>query len=124
MSINRVYLVGNVTADCKVYEKDGNVSCITFTVAVDDWRKNKETGESENVPGYFRCAVFGNRAAALRNSIIKGVRLAIDGRLRYTTYTKGDEKRSDVSIVCEGIEFMSAKKQPKPDEQEPIPFDM
>ena len=25
MSINRVYLVGNVTADCKVYEKDGNV---------------------------------------------------------------------------------------------------
>lgn len=111
MAINKVFLVGNVTADCKVHERDGETNCITFGIAVDERRYNKETEEWDSVPNFFNCAVFGKRAAGLKDSIKKGIRVAISGHLRYSTYGEGDEKRSSVSIVVDDLDFMSAKQQ-------------
>ena len=112
MAINKVYLVGNVCADCKEYgEKETN--CITWTIAVDDRRYNKQTEEWENVPGFFYCCLFGKRAAALASSIKKGVRLAIDGHLRYSNFEDEEGKKSRISIVADNIEFMSPKQDGK-----------
>ena len=113
MAINKVFLVGNVTADCKVHGHDGETNCITFGIAVDERRFNKETEEWDSVPNFFNCAVFGKRAAGLQDSIKKGIRVAIAGHLRYSTYGEGDEKRSSVSIIVDDLDFMSTKQQPK-----------
>lgn len=131
MAINRVFLVGNVTADCKVHKKGNEINCITFTLAVDDRRYNRETEKYDNVPGFYQCAVFGKRAAGLAGMIVKGLRCAIEGHLRYTVYGEGDDRRSSVSVIVDEFEFMQAKEGSKTDkvresvskyEQEEIPF--
>lgn len=112
MAINKVFLVGNVCADCKEYGKE-ETNCITWTVAVDDRRYNKEIEEWDNIPGFFYCAMFGKRAAALASSIKKGARLAIEGHLRYSNYEDEEGKKSRISIVADNIEFMTAKEPAK-----------
>ena len=52
MAINKVFMVGNVTADCKAHERDGETSCITFSIAVDERRFNKDTEEWDSVPNF------------------------------------------------------------------------
>lgn len=126
MSINRVFLVGNVTADCKVHEREGEVNCITFGIAVDESRYNRETEEWDTIPNFFNCAVFGKRADGLKGSIKKGVRVAIAGHLRYSVYGEGEDKRTSISIVVKDLDFMSSKQtwnKPAKKHDDEIPFE-
>ena len=113
MAINKVFLVGNVTADCKMYVRDGEVNCITFSLAVDERRYNHETEEYDSAPNYFDCAMFGKRADALKEIIVKGIRVAITGKLRYSSYERDGEKRSSISVIVDDLDFMSAKADTK-----------
>ena len=123
MSINRVFLVGNVTADARPYEKDGEVNVCTFSIAVNERRAVKgEKGKFEDKPNFFRCALFGNRASALHSKIAKGIRIAVEGHLRYSEYEKDGQKRSDVSIVVEELAFMTPKGENAANIDDNIPF--
>lgn len=123
MAINKVMLVGNVTADCKSFEKDGAITCIMFSLAVDERRRKANSDEWESVPNFFNCAIFGKRAAGLKDSIKKGIRVTILGHLRYQTYGEGEHKRSSVSIIVDDLEFMTSKQQTVSNDTEEIPFD-
>lgn len=105
MAINRVLVAGNLTRDAELRNMDDGFSVLNFSMAVNEKRKDRESGEYVDAPVFVRCAVFGQRAAKLRPHMTKGTKVMVDGRLRYSTYMKDDEKRSDLSIVVEQLEF-------------------
>ena len=64
-NINRVNISGNLTRDPELRGAASGTQILSFGVAVNDRRKNQQTGEWEDVPNFVDCIVFGNRATAL-----------------------------------------------------------
>ena len=115
MSINRVNISGNLTRDPELRTTTGGTGVLTFGVAVNDRRKNPQTGEYEDVPNFVDCAVFGARAEPLSRFLSKGSKVAIEGKLRYSSWeTQDGGKRSKLEVVVDEIEFMS----PRSDQQQ------
>lgn len=136
MSINKVMITGNLTRDPEVRSTQTGMSIMRLGVAVNDRRKNNQTGEWENVPNYVDCVMFGTRAENVSRYLRKGSKVAIEGKLRWSQWEdKQGGKRSKIEVVVDDLEFMSRDggdgKQPAPAKaapaadayaQEDIPF--
>lgn len=113
MSINRVNISGNLTRDPELRATPSGQQVLTFGVAVNDRRRNQQTGEWEDVPNYVDCVVFGSRAEPLSKFLSKGSKVAIEGKLRYSSWeTREGQHRSKLEVTVDEIEFMSSKQEP------------
>lgn len=111
MSINRVMISGNLTRDPELRATGGGTSVLQLGVAVNDRRKNQSTGEWEDVANFIDVTVFGARAEALSKFLRKGIKVAIEGKLRYRAWeTPQGDKRSKIEVVADEIEIMSARE--------------
>lgn len=110
MSINRVMISGNLTRDPELRSTPGGMAVLALGVAVNDRRKNQQTGEWEDYPNFIDCSMFGSRAEAIAQYLQKGTKVAIEGKLRYRSWeNQQGEKRSKVEVVVDEIEFMSPR---------------
>ena len=108
MSINRVNITGNLTHNPELRATAGGTQILAFGVAVNDRRKNPQTGEWEDVPNFVDCIVFGQRAEAVSRFITKGSKVAIEGKLRFSSWeTKDGDRRSKLEVIVDEIEFLS-----------------
>lgn len=113
MSINRVVVAGNLTRDPELRSTPGGVPVLMVGIAVNDRRKNG-SGEWEDVPNFFECTMFGNRAESVSRYLAKGMKVCIEGKLRWSQWEKDGSKRSRVDIIIDQIEFMSrSESQPQ-----------
>ncbi len=111
MSINRVVISGNLTRDPELRATPSGTSVLALGVAVNDRRKNQETGQWEDVPNFFDVTIFGARAEALSRFLSKGSKVAIEGRLRWHQWeNQQGERRSKVDIIADEIEFLSSRE--------------
>ena len=112
MSINRVNITGNLTHDPELRATAGGTQILAFGVAVNDRRKNPQTGAWEDVPNFVDCIVFGQRAEAVSRFISKGSKVAIEGKLRYSSWeTKEGQRRSKLEVIVDEIDFLSRQGQ-------------
>lgn len=111
MSINRVIISGNLTRDPELRSTASGMSVLGFGVAVNDRRKNQQTGEWEDCPNFVDVTMFGNRAQSLSKFLTKGTKVAIEGKLRWSQWERDGEKRSKLEVVADEVEFMSNKGQ-------------
>lgn len=109
MSINRVVVSGNLTRDPELRATPGGTQVLGFGVAVNDRRRNQQTGEWEDYPNFIDCTMFGNRAEALSRILHKGMKVAIEGKLRYSSWEdkNGGGRRSKVEIIPDEVVLMS-----------------
>lgn len=111
MSINRVVITGNLTRDAELRQTAGGTAVLGLGVAVNDRRRNPQTGEWEDVPNFIEATLFGARAEGLARYLVKGTKVAIEGKLRYSQWEKDGQKRSKLEVVVDEIEFMSSRQQ-------------
>ena len=74
MSINRVIISGNLTRDPELRSTASGLPVLGFGVAVNDRRKNQQTGEWEDYPNFIDCTMFGARAESLRATSTRATR--------------------------------------------------
>lgn len=117
MSINRVIISGNLTRDPDLRQTSGGTSVLSFGVAVDDRRRNPQTGEWEDRPNFVDCLMFGPRAESLARVLAKGARVAVSGKLRYSSWEDGGKRKSKLEVVCGELDFLS--KRPADQEARP-----
>ena len=110
MSINRVNISGNLTRDPELRATAGGTQVLSFGVAVNDRRKNPQTGDWEDYPNFVDCTMFGTRAEAVSRYLSKGTKVAIEGKLRYSSWDKDGQRRSKLEVVVDEIEFMSSRQ--------------
>jgi single-strand DNA-binding protein len=111
MSINRVNITGNLTRDPELRSTGSGMAVLQMGVAVNDRRKNQQTGEWEDSPNFIDVVMFGTRAESVSRFLSKGSKVAIEGKLRWSSWedkTTG-AKRSKVEVVADDIEFMTSK---------------
>lgn len=109
MSINRVNISGNLTRDPELRVTAGGMGVLGFGVAVNDRRKNQQTGQWEDVPNYIDCVMFGARAESLSRILEKGMKVAVEGKLRWSQWEKDGQKRSKIEVVAEEVELMQVR---------------
>lgn len=107
MSINRVNISGNLTRDPELRMTTGGTQVLSFGVAVNDRRRNPQTGEWEDYPNFVDCTMFGTRAEAVSRYLAKGSKVAIEGKLRYSSWERDGQRRSKLEVIVDEIEFMS-----------------
>ena len=110
MSINRVAISGNLTRDAELRTTQSGMSILDFGVAVNDRRKNQQTGEWEDYPNFVDCTVFGTRAEKLQPFLTKGSKVALEGKLRYSSWESGGQRRSKLGVIVDDLEFMSSRR--------------
>ena len=109
MSINRVIITGNLTRDPELRATQSGMQVLSLGVAVNDRRKNPATGEWEDVPNFVDCTMFGTRAEAVSRYLSKGTKVAIEGKLRYSSWERDGQRRSKLEVIVDEIEFMSRR---------------
>ena len=100
--LNRCFLTGRLTRDPEVRATPSGSYVLTFTVASNERKKN-QAGQWEDSPNFIDCTIFGERANSLSKILAKGKQVAIDGRLRYSSWERDGQKRSKLEIVVDDI---------------------
>lgn len=105
--MNKVILMGRLTRDPEVrYTQTGKVVC-QFTLAVDRPFANQE-GQRE--ADFIPVVIWGKVAELCGNSLTKGQRALVDGRLQIRSYdAKDGTKRWVTEIVANSVEFIERK---------------
>lgn len=109
MSINRVVISGNLTRDPELRSTASGLPVLGFGVAVNDRRKNTQTGEWEDYPNFIDCTMFGARAESLSRFLTKGAKVAIEGKLRWSQWERDGQKRSKIEVIVDELEFMTSR---------------
>lgn len=110
MAINNVVISGNLTRDAELRELKNDGAVLSFSVAVNDRFYDRDAEEYAEYANYFDCVMFGARAKALADYLKKGVKVAVSGKLHYSSWETDEGKRSKVEITALEIEFLSAKE--------------
>lgn len=106
--MNKIFEIGRLTRDPEIrYTQSGKAVC-TFSIAVDD-------GYGENKKAYFFPVVVWNKAAeACGNSLRKGSKVAVTGKLTSRQYDNSEGKKVTVfEIIADafgGVEFLDKKQ--------------
>lgn len=113
MSVNQVAVTGNLTRSPELRATQGGTAVLRFGIAVNDRRKNA-SGQWDDVPNFFECVMFGNRATSLSGILTKGMKVAIAGKLHYSSWEKDGQKHSKVDIIANDVEIMQNRKPQEP----------
>ena len=117
MSINRVVITGNLTKDAELRKTSSNLPVLGFSLAVNERRKKGE--EWVDYANFVDCVIFGTRAEGLSKILKKGGRIAVEGKLRYSTWeTEEGQKRSKLEVIADEVVLFSAKDSAKKEASE------
>lgn len=112
MSINKVMVTGNLTRDSELRTTQSGMPVLNLGVAVNERRKNQQTGQWEDHPVFVDCVMFGTRAEKIAPYLVKGTKVAVEGRLRYSSWEDraSGQRRSKLDVTVDDIEFMSSNR--------------
>jgi single-strand DNA-binding protein len=105
MADNNVTLTGNLTRDIELRFAAGSGAAIaSFGLAVNA-RKKDDSGNWTDDPKFFDCVAFGDLGENAAESLTKGTRVIVVGRLDWSQWDDkdGGGKRSKVQIIVDGI---------------------
>lgn len=114
MSINKVIVSGNIGQEPEMRSTASGMPVLEFSIAVNDRRKNKQSGEWEDYTNWVSCTMFGARAESVSRYLTKGSKVAIEGKLRWSQWERDGQKRSKIEVIVDEIEFMSQGSQQAP----------
>lgn len=96
---NTVTIIGNVTRDPELRYIPSGVAVTNFGLA---WNLKKQSGDDEAM--FFNVTCWRSLAENVAESITKGARVIVTGRLDYRSYeTQEGDKRTVVEIQAEEV---------------------
>ena len=108
-SFNRVVLVGNLTRDIELKYLQSGSAVTEIGLAINDRRKNPQTGEWIDDPVFVDVTLWGRTAEIASEYLSKGSSVLIEGRLKYDHWEKDGQKRSKLRVVGEAMQMLGSK---------------
>ena len=108
--MNQVNLIGNLTKDVELRYTTSQTAMARFTLAVNDRRKNPQTGEWEDNPSFIPVVVFGKQAENAERFLSKGSKAGITGRIQTGSYTNQEgAKVYTTDVIANSVEFLDSR---------------
>ena len=105
-SLNRVFLIGNLTRDPELRYLPSGQAVTTFTIAINRVY-NAASGERKEDTSFIRIVVWARRAEVCNEYLRKGSPVFVEGRLQSRTWEAQDgTKRSSVEVVANNVQFL------------------
>jgi len=106
--LNKVILIGRLTADPELRYTANGKGVATFTLAADRQYQNQQ-GKRET--DFIRIVVWNKLAEICANNLGKGRLVAVEGRLQIRNYDDKDgNKRQIAEVVAENVRFLDWPK--------------
>lgn len=111
----QITLVGNLTGDPELKFTPSGAAVATFTVASTPRTFDRQAGEWKDGDAMFlRCSVWREAAENVAESLTKGMRVVVQGRLKSRSYeTREGDRRTvfevDVDEVGPSLRYATAK---------------
>jgi len=107
-SLNKVFLMGNLTRDPELrYTPSGTPVC-EFGLAVNR-RYKTSAGEQRDETCFVDVTMWGARGVAISEYLTKGQPIFIEGRLKYDSWESAEGRRTKMTVVAEGFEFIGSR---------------
>jgi single-strand DNA-binding protein len=104
MADNTITVIGNVTRDPELKFLNSGQAALRLAVAVSRRWQNRQTQEWEEKTSFFDVSAYGSLAENAANSLAKGSRVIVTGRMDQRTWeTENGDKRSAFEIVADEI---------------------
>lgn len=105
-SLNKVILIGNLTADPELQYTSNGTARTRFRIAVNRQYKDS-SGQLQEEATFIPIVAWGSQAENCANYLSKGRSVAVEGRLRIDTFeTQEGEKRKVVEVVAQSVQFL------------------
>ena len=102
MADNTLTLVGNPTRDPELRFTPAGQAVATFGMAVN--RRYQKNGQWEEQTSFFNVTAWGTLGENASNSLNKGARIVVTGRLEQRSWeTQEGDKRSVVEVIADEI---------------------
>jgi single-strand DNA-binding protein len=109
-SLNKVFLMGNLTRDPEIRYTTSGSPVANFGMAVNRVYTD-QSGEKKEDTCFVRVVVFGKQAETCGKYLSKGRLILLEGRLQYRSWESDGKKRSSMDVIGERIQFLSTRKQ-------------
>lgn len=117
IKINRVVLIGRLTANPELRFTTSNNAVTTFSIAVDRNFKNEDGNKEAD---FINIVAWNKKAELIHHYLKKGDRVGIVGRLQVRKYqNERGENRYVTEVVADEVEFLNSKKSGL-DEKSPV----
>lgn len=104
MSGNTITIIGNVTKDPELRFTASGQATASFGIAVNRRWQNRQTNDWEEQVSFFNVVTWREMAENVAESLHKGSRVIVTGRLEQRSWETPDgDKRSVVDIVADEI---------------------
>ena len=103
--MNKVILIGRLTADPELRYTPSGTPTSTVTVAVD--RLPNKDGDV--IADFIRCVVWGKSAENLAKYMSKGRQIAVEGRLQVRSWEKDGSRHWATEVIAERVQYLCGK---------------
>ena len=106
--LNRIIIMGRLTADPELRRTGTGIAVTSFTLAVDRDFPGKDGGEKET--DFIDCVAWRNTGEFVANYFSKGRMAVASGRLQVRSYTdKEGNKRRVAEVIADNVYFGDSK---------------
>lgn len=116
-SLNKIFIMGNLTRDPELRYVPSGTAVANFTVAVNRVYKDK-TGARKDDTSFIRVVVWGKIAEVCGEYLTKGRPVLVEGRLQSRSWEGQDgQRRNTIEVVADSVQFLGprARKEEAPD---------
>ncbi len=105
--MNKVFLIGRLTADPELRYTSSNLPVASFSLAVNR-SFTSQSGERE--ADFINIVVWNKQAENCKNYLNKGSQVAIDGRIQVSKYQdQSGQNRYRTEVVANNVQFLDTK---------------
>jgi single-strand DNA-binding protein len=105
MNLNKVIIIGRMTADPDLKNTSSGNSVTNFSVATNRYWTDKQ-GQKQDQTEFHNVVVWGRQAEIVNQFLTKGALVMIEGRLQTRSWEgKDGGKRYTTEIIAENIQF-------------------
>jgi single-strand DNA-binding protein len=110
--VNRVTLIGRLTADPEVRTTATGTQMANLRLATNEYGGKDDSGARREHTEFHNLVLFGRQAEVAASYLRKGRMLYADGRLRHRSWDGSDgSKHHSTEVVVDTFQMLSAKPE-------------
>ena len=111
-SLNRVFLMGNLTHDPELRHTSSGTAVTDLGLAVNRRYTNGE-GQTKEETLFITVVVWGKQAGVMAEYLAKGSLVHVEGRLHFRSWeAKDGGRRTTIEVVADRVQFLSRRPGP------------
>ena len=115
-SLNRVFLMGNLTRDPELRYIPSGTAVASFGLAINT-TYSTPAGEKKEDVCFVRVVVWGKQGENCAQYLAKGRPVFVEGRLIYRSWEKDGQTRTTLEVRADRVQFLGAGRGRGPGEQ-------